>query len=692
MAVSFLSDVVVWATNVLSASASQTTHSKWKMDTKNMGKKIFSVAIFIAIIVAVWWLAQKHFKDFGETVVTQTRQHILSTARAKGRSVEDVVLDIRDKPEILSQDQQIRRAVIRNTLIILSAAIILGCFFSRIISGCVVRLQDTVVKARKSRLDSKRFDKLLERKVQERTSELSSAMAKLEKEVAQRSLPQRSLQQRIKHLNCLYGLSKVVEQPKISLEQIFPKTVCLIRNAYQYPDVTCVRITFDGIHYKTDGFEKSELSQYAQIKARGDKAGVIEVYYLGEKTESGGGPFLREERDLLDAVAERLGRITELKQAGEKLQLFRNLIDRSNDCIFIIEPKWGRLLYVNERACETLGYTQEELLDMTFKDIEESVSDDLSWQDYIKGLELEADAIKQGKHRRKDATTFFVETSLKQVSQGKRDYIIAVARDITERKQAEEEQGKLIRELKSTNEKVKSINQELKDFAYVVSHDLKAPLRGIKTLADWLSADYGDKLDAEGKEQMDLLLARVGRMHCLIDGVLEYSRVGRVKEKQIQVDLNELVSNVIDMVAPLQNIAITIESELPVVECERTRIMQVFENLLSNAVKYMDKPEGRVGISCVEENGFWKFCVADNGPGIEERHFDRIFRIFQTLSPRDEFESTGIGLTVIKKIVTLYGGKVWVKSKVGEGSKFFFTLPKQKEGVKYAKLEANTSC
>jgi len=181
----------------------------------------------------------------------------------------------------------------------------------------------------------------------------------------------------------------------------------------------------------------------------------------------------------------------------------------------------------------------------------------------------------------------------------------------------------------------------------------------------------------------------VRRMHDLIDGVLQYSRIGRVKEKQVKVNLNELVPDVIDMVTPPENIAITIENELPVIECEETRIMQVFQNLLSNAVEYMDKPEGQIKVCCVEEDGFWKFSVADNGPGIEEKHFERIFQMFQTLSPRDEYESTGVGLSVVEKIVELYRGKIWVESKIGQGSTFFFTLPKQEMGVKNAELKAN---
>lgn len=522
----------------------------------------------------------------------------------------------------------------------------------------------------------------LEARVKGRTAELSSANTKLEGEIKERSLAQGRLQQHVRQINCLYGLSKLIERPQISLEEMFQETVPLICNAYQHPEHSCVRITFDGVQYKTDNFERSEFSQYAEIKVHGDKAGGVEVYYLGKKGEDEESPFLEEERDLLDAIAEHLGRHAGRKRTGQKLELFRNLIDRSNDFTFVAEPKWGRFLDVNDKACATLGYAREELLGMAVKDIEETISDDSSWQEYLKELKLKGDIVREGWYRRKDSTAFPVETGLKLVHQEKEDYIIAIGRDITERKQAEERQAELLKE-------VESANQELKDFAYIVSHDLKAPLRGIKTLVDWLLADYSDKFDVEGKEQMDLLLSRVERMHNLIDGVLKYSRVGRVKEEQVPVNLNELVLEVIDMVAPPENISITVEAELPVVECEKTRIMQLFENLLSNAVKYMDKPAGEVKVGCIEEDGFWQFSVSDNGQGIEEKHFESIFKMFQTLSPRDKFESTGVGLTVVKKIVELYGGKIWVESEIGKGSTFFFTLPKKSWEFKGAQLEAH---
>lgn len=143
--------------------------------------------------------------------------------------------------------------------------------------------------------------------------------------------------------------------------------------------------------------------------------------------------------------------------------------------------------------------------------------------------------------------------------------------------------------------------------------------------------------------------------------------------------MNTLVSEVIDLVNPQENIKIDVADELPTIYCDGTRMGEVFQNLLSNALKYMDKPEGKVTIGCTEEDTYWKFSVADNGPGIGEQYHEKIFQIFQMLHPRDEIESTGIGLTIVKKIVEMQGGKIWVESKADEGSTFFFTIPKVSE-------------
>ncbi|MBF0460351.1 MAG: hypothetical protein HQL87_03055 [Magnetococcales bacterium] len=231
------------------------------------------------------------------------------------------------------------------------------------------------------------------------------------------------------------------------------------------------------------------------------------------------------------------------------------------------------------------------------------------------------------------------------------------------------EKERLIQELERTN-------QELQQFAYIISHDLKAPLRAIHSLVQWIAEDYGPLFDDDGREQLDLLQGRVRRMDQLIEGVLHYSRIGRIREEMVPVNLNKLVLEVIDLLSPPPTITVRMVSRLPVVVCEKVRIGQVFQNLLSNAIKFMDKPHGEITITCVEQESFYQFGVQDNGPGIAPKDHERIFQIFQTLHAGDAYGSTGIGLTLVKKIVELHGGVVRVFSPL-PGTLFEFTLPKQ---------------
>lgn len=239
------------------------------------------------------------------------------------------------------------------------------------------------------------------------------------------------------------------------------------------------------------------------------------------------------------------------------------------------------------------------------------------------------------------------------------------------------ERERLIRELERTN-------QELQQFAYIVSHDLKAPLRAIHSLVQWIAEDYGPLFDEDGREQLDLLQGRVRRMDQLIEGVLHYSRIGRVREEMVPVNLNKLVTEIIDLLAPPATLSVRIVSRLPVVVCEKVRMGQVFQNLISNAIKFMDKPNGEICITCHEEAEYYRFGVQDNGPGIAPRDHGRIFQIFQTLHAGDDYGSTGIGLTLVKKIVELHGGSIQVISPLPPdahnrpvpGTLFEFILPR----------------
>ena len=249
------------------------------------------------------------------------------------------------------------------------------------------------------------------------------------------------------------------------------------------------------------------------------------------------------------------------------------------------------------------------------------------------------------------------------------DEIQSRDRSLIERKKAEELLAQQSIELARSN-------RDLEGFAYAVSHDLKAPLRGIHSLATWIAEDYQDKLDEEGKDQLKALVSRTKRMHLLIDGILEYSRIGRVREDVLDLDLNRLIEEILDSLQPSPSIRIEVQRPLPVLRAEKVRIQQLFQNLFSNAIKYIDKPQGRIRVNCLEDGSFWRFSVSDNGPGIEERHYERIFGLFQTLESKERTDSTGIGLSLVKRIVEFYGGKVWVESIVGQGSTFYFTFPK----------------
>ncbi len=243
-----------------------------------------------------------------------------------------------------------------------------------------------------------------------------------------------------------------------------------------------------------------------------------------------------------------------------------------------------------------------------------------------------------------------------------------------ERKRSELHRLELLAELASAN-------QDLKDFAYIVSHDLKAPLRGIASLAEWFVQDYGTLLDDQGKTLLDLLGKRVRRMGDLIDGVLEYSRVGRQKEEKRNIDLGLFLAEVLDVLAIPTEIKVLIDTELPVIYGERTRIQQLFQNLISNAIKYMGKSTGEIHIGYHPLQNKGEFYVSDDGVGIEEKYFEKIFQIFQTLVSPDQSESTGVGLAIVKKVVELYGGRIWITSTPGQGSTFFFTLPLAKTKI-----------
>jgi two-component system sensor kinase FixL len=371
--------------------------------------------------------------------------------------------------------------------------------------------------------------------------------------------------------------------------------------------------------------------------------------------------------------AEEALRKSETELAG-KTALLEAQLNSTIDGILVVDPQ-GRKVLQNRRCIELWGIPDEIVASNDDRQqvefVKNRAKDPVKFVEKVVYLYNHPEEVSRDEVGFKDGVTLDRYSAPVIGVDGAYFGRIWLFRDITEQKRTEDAQSTLI-------EQINHVNKELQDFAYVVSHDLKAPLRGIKTIAQWLSEDCTDKLDAENQEQLGLLMNRVDRMHNLIEGVLQYSRVGRVEEEKTKVDLAALLPEIIDTLQPPAHIHITIKDKLPAIECGQTHITQVFQNLLSNAIKYMDKPQGEICVGCTEDATAWTFSVSDNGPGIEEKYFEQIFRLFQTLNRKDTYESTGIGLTVTKKIVEQYGGHIRVESKVGEGSTFSFTMPKQK--------------
>lgn len=303
--------------------------------------------------------------------------------------------------------------------------------------------------------------------------------------------------------------------------------------------------------------------------------------------------------------------------------------------------------------------------------------------DFVTNTDTDADTAAL----REDSETHLYIEMYAQVncgSDGEIDGVSGSLRDITERFRAQqllqtraEELTRINAVLLQTTTLLERRNQELDQFAYVTSHDLKAPLRAIANLSTWLEEDLGNQLPADSQHHMHLLRGRVQRMESLINGLLEYSRVGRTEVPTERVDVEALLQEILDSLAFPAEFTVDLPKTFPTFEAKRLLLRQVFANLLNNAYKHCDREDGRVQIHWRELATAYEFSISDNGPGIDPQYHDRIFSVFQTLKARDQLESTGIGLSIVRKIIESENGLIRVDSELGRGSSFIVIWPKQ---------------
>lgn len=360
-----------------------------------------------------------------------------------------------------------------------------------------------------------------------------------------------------------------------------------------------------------------------------------------------------------------------LKKITEELrrsqQRYYSIFNIAMNLIILVD-KNADVIDCNNKSKDFLGYEKEEFIGLSVKKYVHP--------DYWEEAEVTIDKLinkkevvsnKEYKFVKKDGTNIFVKINSSAVYDENDNFLhtICILTDITE--------DKLLSE-----ELVKS-NERLQEFAYIASHDLQEPLRTVASYCQLLQDRCSTVIDVESKEYLAYAIDATLRMRVLIKELLDFSRVGSEKEKFEKLNMNKLAEEAITdftLFIEEKRAVISVE-DLPEIIGVNSRIRQLLHNLVSNALKFSGDKKPNINISCCEaEDGNWLFCVRDNGVGIDNKYYDKIFGIFKRLYTRDQYPGTGIGLAICKKIVESHGGRIWVESEEGKGSNFYFSISK----------------
>ena len=384
---------------------------------------------------------------------------------------------------------------------------------------------------------------------------------------------------------------------------------------------------------------------------------------------------LRDSAGNLRGFSEFSHDLSESKESGAK---YRALLEAAPDAMVVVN-QGGEIVLLNVQAEKQFGYSRDELVGQKVKNIiPEGFAERLIADGTRSAAEALAQQIGTGIEltgRRKDGSEFPIEIMLSPLESTEGILVTAAIRDITERKKSEEHLVKTVGELKRSND-------ELQQFAYVASHDLQEPLRMVASYTQLLAKRYKGRLDSDADEFIAFAVDGCNRMQGLIQDLLAYSRAGTngkaLREVSGEDALQGALTNLRTTIE--QSGAVVTHDSLPAIRTDETQLTQVFQNLVGNAIKYRSAEVPRVHVSATKNGGNeWIFSVRDNGLGIDPQYFERIFILFQRLHGRNEFEGTGIGLAICKKILERLGGRIWVESQPEKGSTFYFALPERDE-------------
>jgi PAS domain S-box-containing protein len=361
--------------------------------------------------------------------------------------------------------------------------------------------------------------------------------------------------------------------------------------------------------------------------------------------------------------------ITEQKEQEEKLYLLSLIAEKNINAVIVTDAK-GKMEWANKSFFDMSGYTMDEIIGKKPGHLLQGKETNPETVNYMKdridkGLPFNCEIINYSKKGEK----YWISVQGQALYNKKGEILkfFAIEENITKKKELEQQREFLVESLAKSN-------KELEDYAAIVSHDLKSPLRSIHSLISWIKEDNDKQLNEQTTQYLSMIEGKVEKMDYLIEGILTYAKIDKVDVVAEKVNTQEIIENIINIIHIPSHISVTINGKLPIIGADKFRVQQLFQNIISNAVNYIDKPIGTVEVSCEESAKNFIFSIKDNGPGIAKENQEKIFKIFQSLGNSDK--STGLGLSIVKKIIDTYNGEIWIESEVGQGTTFFIKLNK----------------
>lgn len=413
-----------------------------------------------------------------------------------------------------------------------------------------------------------------------------------------------------------------------------------------------------------------------EFRLRRADDGYVWVHAMGQAAWDADGKPLR----MAGSVDDISGR----KRAEER---FRQVVEFAPTAMMMI-GKSGHIVLANRQTEKLFGYTSSELLgqkiELLMPAAERSQHQDRIDRYFVSPAVLDSSERAMGAGRelyglRKDGSAFPVEIGLTPIHTDDGVMVLGAVVDITLRKQAAEERHqfnqRLEQQVTQRTAQLEAANKQLDDFAYAASHDLKAPLRVIDNASKWLEEDLAPHLNDETRENMQLLRGRVRRLEKLLDDLLQFSRIGRETGGAEIISGQVVIDDVLVMVPRPEGFEVNVGPGFATIRVARMPLQQILMNLIGNAIKHHDKTTGRIEVTAADLGSHYAFAVKDDGPGIPAQFHGKIFKMFQTLKPRDQVEGSGMGLAIVRKQVEIAGGSLSLQSSEGKGSTFHFTLP-----------------